>query len=37
MPVQIFNYWNTKKKDPGEMSPEQIENGITGATLAGFW
>jgi DNA primase len=37
MSIEVFNYWNTKKKDPGEMSPEQIENGITGAILAGFW
>jgi DNA primase len=37
MSVQVFNYWALKRKDPGELTPEQIDNGMSGATLAGFW
>jgi DNA primase len=37
IPIRIFNYWGTKGKDPGELTPEEIKQGIDNSTLAGFW
>ena len=37
IPITVFNYDGAKGKDPGELTPEQIEKGIIDSTLAGFW
>jgi len=37
IPIEIFNYPKGKKKDPGELTPEQIEEGLDLATAAAFW
>jgi DNA primase len=35
--VLIFSYWKSKGKDPGELSPDEVEQGIIDSHLAAFW
>jgi DNA primase len=37
LPVQIFNYAELEGKDPGELTPGQIEAGMADSTIAAFW
>jgi len=37
IPISIFHYLSTKKKDPGEMGALEVRYGVEKAVMASFW
>jgi DNA primase len=37
IPLSVFNYTGMEGKDPGELSPAEVRQGLDAAILASFW